>query len=175
MIRIHIPTNFRFTRAERQLAEMFNRLAPGRLRLLMQGPIRRALNSLIRDQFASEGSAWGVRWPALAEATRMAKLAAGVLSRGILVFSGAMKKGMLRFRPQDSRIQATTRGVRADFNVGVFPYRFHHLGRGVPQRQVVPDPLPRRFRTDLRTIVRDYMLTGAGVDGAGFGLGLENG
>lgn len=172
MIRIKVPADLRFTRAERQLAALYDRLAPGRLRSLMQGPVRRALNSLIKDQFASEGSAWGQRWEKLADSTRAKKLAAGVLARGILVFSGDMQKGMLRFRPQDARLQATSRGVRAEFNVGVFPYRFHHEGtRFMPKRQVIPDPLPRSFRRDLRTIVRDYVLTGAGVNDAAPELG----
>jgi hypothetical protein len=178
MIRIRVPANLRFTRAERALAALYDRLAPGRLRSLMQGPIRTALNDLIRDQFATEGAAWGQRWPALAASTRAKKLAAGVLSRGILVFSGAMRRGMLRFRPQDARLQATTRGVRADFDVGVHPYRFHHLGtRFMPKRQAIPDPLPRSFRREIRSIVRDYLLTGAGVEGLGAAgsAGLENG
>lgn len=160
MFRVHVTYNPRLTAAEREMLARADRLA--RLRQVMQGPVRDAINLVIRRQFETEGAAYGPKWKPLARSTRLAKLRAGVLDRGILVFSGAMKKGLLRFRPNDNRLRDTGNSLELDVNFGVFPYSFHHLGtkRGLPKRQVFPMPAPLSFRRAVRGYFRSFLLTG---------------
>ncbi len=161
MFRVRVQYNPRLTGAEKRLLATGDRL--GKLRLVMQGPLRDAVNHLIRRQFETQGAAYGQKWKALAPSTVLAKLRAGVVDRGILVFSGAMRAGMLRFRPSDSRLRALAGNLRLDLNVGVFPYPFHHLGtkRGLPQRQVLPSPVPLSFRREVRALFRNFILSGS--------------
>lgn len=166
MFRVHITYNPRLTGAEREMLARASRL--GRLREVMQGPVREAINAVIRRQFETEGAAYGSKWKALAKSTRLAKLRAGVLDRGILVFSGAMKKGLLRFRPNDSRLRESANALELDVNFGVFPYSFHHLGtkHGLPKRQAFPMPAPLSFRRAVRGYFRSFLLTGRVPAGA---------
>ena len=160
MFRIHVLYNPRLTDAEKRLLALPSRF--NRLPDLMRGPVRDALNHMIREQFRTEGLAYGgEKWHELAKSTILAKLRAGVLGRGILVFTGKMRTALLRFRSDDSRLQSFSNTLKFDFNIGAKPYPYHHLGTiHMPQRQVIPSPVPDKFRREVRDIVRDFLATG---------------
>jgi hypothetical protein len=52
-------------------------------------------------------------------------------------------------------------GLRLQLNVAVSYAVYHQVGtQFMPERQVIPDPLPPSFRTEVRKIIKDFALTG---------------
>jgi hypothetical protein len=131
----------------------------------LRAPFTAATKHLIAEQFRTEGEAYGgSRWAALARSTRLAKLRAGTIGRGILVHSGRMRALLLGFSARDWAV--TNAGGRLAYLLnlrGSPPYGFHHHGtRRMPRRRVLPAQSPG-FSSDLRRILADYLLRATGT------------
>ena len=159
MIRVEVDYNPKFSKKELQVLAMPNRLR--NLRPLMQFSVAPAFNKMLQKHWDTQGTAFGHSWAPLAQATIDKKSREGTLSRGILVSSGHLLQALFRERSTDSRLQMIAGGLRFQANVSV-PYAiYHQVGTSnMPDRQVIPDPLPRSFRIDLLRLVRKYIVDG---------------
>lgn len=139
-------------------------LLPNRLRNLrpmMQRGVAPAYNAMLKRHWDSKGAAFGHRWAPLAASTIASKTRRGTIQKGILRDSDHLFKVLFRARATDNRLAIVAGGLRFSGDVSV-PYAiYHQVGtQFMPERQVIPDPLPRSFKALVRLIVRDYALTG---------------
>jgi hypothetical protein len=160
MIRVQVNYNPRLTRVEKKLLALPARL--NNLRGLMKQEIAPAFNRMLLRHWESKGAAFGHRWAPLAASTIAAKTRKGTVSKGILRDSDHLFKTLFRERSTDSRLQVVAGGLRFQGNVGV-PYAlYHQVGTEfMPERQVIPDPLPRSFREEVRRIILAYVYADA--------------
>jgi hypothetical protein len=159
MIRVEVNYSPRLTRGEEALLALPNRLT--NLRPLMIESIAPAFNQMLERHWATRGAAFGHPWAPLAASTIASKARKGTLSRGILHDTEHLFKVLFRSRSTDDRLRRVAGGLRFQANVSV-PYAlFHQVGTShMPERQVIPDPLPDSFRRRVRALVRQFILTG---------------
>lgn len=159
MIRVAVNYNPRLTAAEKLMIALPNRL--GNLRKLMINAVAPAFNRMMKRHWDSKGAAFGHRWAPLAPSTIEARTRKGTISKGILRDSDHLFRAVFRARATDSRLQVINGGLRFQGNVGV-PYAlYHQVGTStMPDRQVIPDPLPRSFRAEVRALIRTFIRTG---------------
>lgn len=159
MIGVEVKYTPRLSRGEQNLLQLPNRLR--NLRPLMQGAVAPAANRMLLRHWNSKGAAFGHRWAAWAASTLRKRLAKGNASKGILLDTEHLFKTLFRARSTDDRLKVVAGGLRLALNVRV-PYSDkHQVGTlYMPARQVIPDPLPLKFRSEVRDIVRQFILTG---------------
>jgi hypothetical protein len=137
---------------------------PNRLRNLrpvMINGIAPAYNKMLHRHWTSQGAAFGQRWAPLAPRTIETRARKGTLHKGILRDTDHLFKAVFRARATDDRLKMIKGGIRFQGNVGEHKAIYHHLGTfHMPERKVIPDPLPRSFKQQVRAIVREYALTG---------------
>lgn len=159
MIKVSVQYSPRLSAAEKTLAALPNRLR--NLRPVMQRGIAPAFNRMEERHFKSKGAAFGRRWAPWAASTLAARIKKGNASKGIMRDTDHLYRTLLRGREADSRLRLISGGLRLDFNIGV-PYAiYHQVGTSrMPERQIIPDPLPRSFMQECRAILREFVLTG---------------
>jgi hypothetical protein len=160
LIRVEVSLTRKLTKAEELLAQLPNRLA--NLRPLMQNVIAPEVNNMLLKWWNSKGRAYGRGgWPEWAEATLAKRTRKGNVSKGILRDTDHLFKTLFRARSADSRLRLVPGGIRLALNVGVRYAIFHQLGtENMPARQVIPDPLPGVFIKRIRSLVKEFILTG---------------
>jgi hypothetical protein len=159
MMNVEVSYTPRLSPVEQHLLKLPNRLR--NLRPLMQRGIAPAFNAMLKRHWDSKGAAFGRRWAPWAESTRAARIAKGNAAKGLLRDTDHLFKVLFRERATDNRLRVVAGGVEFRPNVNV-PYAlFHQVGTSrMPERQVIPDPLPRSFKQECRAIVREFILTG---------------
>lgn len=165
MIRIEVNYNPRLTRGEQQLLELPNRLR--NLRRVMTDVVAPEANRMLKKHWDTKGAAFGHRWAPWAPSTLAARIRKGNASMGILRDTDHLFRTLFRARSTDDRLKVVRGGLRLQLNIGV-PYGiFHQVGTSnMPERQVIPDPLPRSFVRTVRALIKDFILTGRVSSGA---------
>lgn len=159
MLRVEVSYNPRLTPAEKELLALPNRLRG--LRPLMQRAIAPAANRMLARHWDSKGAAFGHKWPPWALSTLLSRFRKGNAGQGLMIDSGHLKEILFRSRDTDNRLRAIPNGVRLGLNVAVRYARFHQRGtKHMPVRQVIPDPLPRSFQAEVKSLVRGFILSG---------------
>lgn len=159
IIKVSVEYNPRLTKAETALLQLPNRLR--NLRPLMQQGIAPAFNVMERKHWDTRGAAFGHGWAPLAPSTIATKMSKGTLSKGILHDSDNLFRTIFKARAGDDRLKVIRGGLRFEANVGTRYALFHQLGtQFMPDRQVIPDPLPLTFRRTVLNIVREYVRSG---------------
>ena len=161
MITIKVQVNYdlKLKKAEEAILALPNRLK--NLRPLMQQGVAPALNSMMRRHFESQGAAFGHPWAPLAESTIATRLSHGTLSKGILRDSDNLFRTIMKSRAADNRLRVVRGGLTLQANVGVRYALFHQVGtQFMPDRQVIPDPLPQTFRRTVMNLVREFIRSG---------------
>jgi hypothetical protein len=159
VIRVEVNYNPRLSSGEKMLLALPNRMR--NLRPLMQRGIAPAFNRMEKRHWDTSGAAFGHPWAPLAESTIRAKARKGTLGLGILHDTNHLFRTVFQARETDSRLRAIGAGLRFQANVAV-PYAiYHQVGTShMPERQVIPDPLPDSFKREVRGIIRQFILTG---------------
>lgn len=159
MIRVEVIYSPRLTNAEKLLVAIPNRMA--NFRPLMRESVAPAFNAMLSQHWRSEGGAFGHRWAPLMESTISRKLRKGTAHKGILHDSDHLFRALFRARSTDDRLRVIRGGVQFSANTSV-PYAVYpQVGTSfMPERQVIPIPLPESFRTKVRNIVRAYIQSG---------------
>lgn len=159
LIRVEVNYKPRLTRGEQALLALPGRLR-GLRRLMIQG-IAPAVNRMLKRHWDSKGAAFGHAWAPWAPSTLAARIRKGNASKGLLRDTDHLFRVLFRVRSTDDRLKVVAGGLRLQLNTGV-PYGiFHQVGTStMPERQIIPDPLPGSFVRTVRDIVRVYMLTG---------------
>lgn len=151
---------------EKRLAFLRNRFAnPKRV---LEGSVRQLIRRAIIQQRNTRGAYGGSVWPPLSDYTIRRKEREGVIGKGPLRFTDTLYNSLLKVGDEHRFEEITQRGYtlrsmavvdRGDQWDG-FPYgRSHQFGLGnVPQRQIIPDPLPASFIRDLRRVVRGFLI-----------------
>lgn len=159
MIAVKVDYNPRLTKGEQAILQIPNRIA--NLRPVMRTSIAPAANRMFQRHFASKGAAFGHPWAPWSVETLRRRLAKGNASKGILLDTDHLFRALTRRRETDSRLSVVAGRLRLQLNIAV-PYAvFHQVGtQFMPERQVIPDPLPRSFTSEVRAIIKDFILTG---------------
>jgi hypothetical protein len=111
------------------------------------------------DQIAAAELLLGLEPPAYTDARKVSELEYAVAL--ILRDTDHLFKTLFRARSADSRLRLVPGGIRLALNVGVRYAIFHQLGtENMPVRQVIPDPLPGVFIKRIRSLVKEFILTG---------------
>jgi hypothetical protein len=158
-LRVEVNYNPRLTRGEQALLELPARLR-GLRRLMIQG-VAPVVNKMLKRHWDSKGAAFGHAWAPWAPSTLAARIRKGNASKGLMRDTDHLFRVLFRARSTDDRLKIVAGGLRLQLNTGV-PYGiFHQLGTSnMPERQIIPDPLPRSFVRTVRDVVRVYILTG---------------
>lgn len=153
----------RFSARERELAAL-----PGRLRnlgALVALGVQPATMDLLRRHWNTRGAAFGHPWASLTRSTILARTRRGTIGKGPLRDTDTLFNAV--FTQSATRIAITSTGARLSVSPRDPKWVFHQLGtRRMVARQVVPQPFPRSFRETIRSMARDYILTGQ-IRGAG--------
>lgn len=156
-IRVEVNYRPRLSPSEKLLLALGDRVKD--LRPLMREQIAPAANRMLLRWWNSNGNG---TWAPLALSTVKAKIRKGTFGRGTLRDTLHLFKTLFQERSTDSRLQVVGRGLRLQLNTGV-PYAiYHQVGTSrMPQRQVIPDPLPTSFTRECRALIRAYLLARA--------------
>lgn len=123
--------------------------------------LRPEVEKMLEKHFRSKGGAFGTRskWAPWAEETRLKRLRKGNISKGILTDEDVLFDSL--FAEESMNIDSEHDGIRLVLNTGVRYSIFHQLGTVyMPERQVIPDPLPVSFVRRIKKLLRAYVLTG---------------
>lgn len=146
----------RLSQGEIALARLADRMTPAGLRTLMQEEVAPAVNRMLLRWWSSNG---GGTWAPLKPSTVREKIRKGTFDKGTLHDTDHLFKVLFRERVTDSRLQSTPNGVRLNLGTDVPYAKFLQLGTSrMVARQVIPYPLPRSFQTEVKAIVRAYLL-----------------
>jgi hypothetical protein len=100
-----------------------------------------------------------------APSTLAARIRKGNAAKGILRDTDHLYKTLFRARATDNRLRVIRNGLRLQLNVGVPFAIFHQLGTSfMPERQVIPDPLPNSFIRQARHLLKQFLLTGRAIN-----------
>jgi hypothetical protein len=153
-IRVEVNYRPRLSPSEKLLLALGDRVK--NLRPLMTGEIAPAANRMLLRWWESNGNG---TWAPLAPSTIKAKIRKGTFGRGTLRDTLHLFRTLFQERTADSRLRTVSGGLRLQLNTGV-PYAiYHQVGTSrMPQRQVIPDPLPQSFTRECRALIRAYLL-----------------
>lgn len=131
---------------------------------VLRGSVLTTLKRMEALQFDTEGSVFGGAWPPLAPSTIREKARLGYGGFPMLVRTTQLRKSLAGFGKNGwSILQVTPFALTFGTRV---PYAEYHqqpdgaTGGHLPQRQVIPDPLPDAVIEELRENVRDYLVEG---------------
>lgn len=160
LIRVEVNYNPRLTPAELTLLALPQRMK--NLRPFMQQTVAPLFNRMEQQHFDTKGAAFGHPWAPWAASTKLARLRKGNAGKGLLRDTDALYNAIFRDRASDDRLKVVGGRLRFQANVKV-PYAiYHQVGtQFMPDRQVIPDPLPPMFLRQLRTQLKRFLLTGA--------------
>ncbi len=159
LIRVEVEAVVRVSKSIQQLNELPERLK--NLRPVMVGAVAPLANQMLLRHWESKGAAFGHTWAPLAPSTIATRARKGTLAKGILRDTDHLFRAIFRERAADSRLSSAPGGYRLRLDTRI-PYAiYHQVGTSnMPDRQVIPDPLPRSFVQDVKKVVREYLLTG---------------
>jgi hypothetical protein len=159
VLRVVVNYSPRLTKGEQALLALPNRLR--NLRPLMQEAIAPEVNAMLKRHWDSKGAAFGHRWAPWAASTKRARIRKGNADKGLLRDTDHLFQAVFRARSTDDRLRIINGGLRLQLNTGV-PYAiFHQVGtQFMPERQVIPNPLPNTFIRRVRAVIREFLLTG---------------
>lgn len=159
MIRVSFDYKPRLTRGEKALLQLPNRLK--NLPVVMKSSVAPATERMLRRHWNSRGAAFGHTWAPWADATLRKRMAKGNVSKGILRDEDNLFKAVFRAARSKNLVQVSRGDVLWKYTVGSSIAIYHQVGtQFMPERQVVPYPLPEGFRKEVRGIIRDFILTG---------------
>lgn len=157
-IRVSVTFDVEPTRTEKRIAELPERLR--NLKPLMEQGIAPATDRMLRRHWESKGAASRQSWAPLAPETIRKRERHGTLSKGILRDTDHLFRAVFR---AGSAGNITTRGsgVRLSVSVKEKKAALHQVGtQFMPERHVLPDPLPASFRQLVMKMARQYLRTG---------------
>lgn len=159
MISVAINYNPRLSAEEQRLLALPNRLR--NLRAFMINDVAPRANAMLRKHWESKGAAFGHRWAPWAPSTRRARLRKGNAWKGLLRDTDHLYTTLLQRRVTDDRLKVIKGGLRLQLNTKV-PYAiYHQVGtRFMPERQIIPSPLPPSFTRGVRGDLHTFLLTG---------------
>lgn len=162
LIRVEVQYRPRLSEAERILLSIPKVLK--NLRPLMQRVIAPRVNVMLRRHWETKGAAYGHPWAPWARSTLLDRLRKGNASKGLMRDTDHLFETLLRDRPTDDRLRVIQGGLRLALNTRV-PYAvFHQVGtRFMPERQVIPYPLPPVFLRGVREAIRFYLISGGRI------------
>lgn len=153
----HVKYDPRLTAVERFLFQTL----PGRLKRLnyaLDQEVVPLFIRMMREQFRTEGAAFGAKWARLAASTLKQKASLGLSNVGILIRSGALFNKATQAQNLDRRFTIIPGGVRLSLTVSMSYAKYHQFGtRRMPRRVIVPDPLPLSFRREVRQAIRGFI------------------
>jgi hypothetical protein len=159
MIEVSVKYSPKLSKGEQQLLLLPNRLA--NLRSVMIGAVAPAANRMLKRHWDSKGAAFGHEWAEWAESTLRKRIKKGNVAKGILRDTDHLFKVLFRARSGDDRLKVIRGGLRLSLNIRERKALYHQVGtQFMPERQVIPDPLPVSFGREVRAIVRDFVLSG---------------
>jgi len=155
-IRVEVTFEPTLTKAEQRILKIPNKIA--NLRQFMIEDVAPAADRMLLRHWQSKGSAFGHKWAPWAASTLARRLKQGNADKGLLRDTDHLFETVFRQRTRDNRLRKIPNGLRLSLNVGV-PYAiFHQVGTSLmPERQVIPDPLPGVFVTEVRKLFRAYL------------------
>lgn len=157
-IRVSVEFNVEPTRTEKRIAELPARLR--NMRPLMEHGIAPATNRMLRRHWESKGAAFRQKWAPLEWETIRKRERHGTLSKGILRDTDHLFRAVFRAAGA-ARIMSLSDGVRLAVSVKEAKAALHQVGtQFMPERPVIPDPLPTTFRREVTQMVRQYLRTG---------------
>lgn len=118
--------------------------------------IDKHVSLVFRRQFASEGAFGGPKWPALAPATIKGRAQSGRGRGGILRDTNRLWASLVKIGPESVRIMRShyyERGTSV-------PYAMAHQEgkqRGLPKREIIPEPLPTSVVNTWEKIILNYV------------------
>lgn len=159
VLRVEVSMTRRLTKAEQQLMQLPNRLR--NLRPFMQQVVAPEANAMLLRHWDSKGRAFGHSWAPWAAATLARRTRKGNVEKGLMRDSDQLFRALFRARSADSRLSSAPGGLRLSLNSGVRHAIFHQVGtEHMPERQVIPDPLPGVFIKKVRALLKDFIVTG---------------
>jgi hypothetical protein len=162
-IRVEVNYSPRLSPAEQLLLSLPNRMR--NLRPFMIGSLAPAANRMLKRHWDTKGAAFGHAWAPWAPSTLAARIRKGNAAKGILRDTDHLYKTLFRARATDNRLRVIRNGLRLQLNVGVPFAIFHQLGTSfMPERQVIPDPLPNSFIRQARHLLKQFLLTGRAIN-----------
>jgi hypothetical protein len=159
MIIVAVDYNPRLTKGEQALLVLPNRMK--NLRPVMIASIAPAVNKMLKRHWDTLGKAFGHPWAPWAESTLRQRIKKGNAGKGLMRDSDHLFKTLFQSRVADNRLRSIRGGLRLQLNTSV-PYAvYHQVGTSfMPERQVIPDPLPPTFIRQVRALLREFLLTG---------------
>ena len=119
------------------------------------GPVQKLVRESIEKQFETEGEWGGKAWEPLADTTIRRKVQSHHSAGQLLVNSGDMLRAL-----KDGRARFV--GGKVVYQVEDTPAGFHQQGTSrMPQRQIIPEPMPEEFMSKLRNIITGYVIAAA--------------
>lgn len=111
--------------------------------------------TIFRRQFATEGGFGGRQWPRLARATIKARQKSGRGRGGILRDTNRLWGSLVKVGPETVLI---VRPHYYERGTSVPYARAHQLGRGkgLPVREIIPDPIPDSILNTWEKIIGDF-------------------
>lgn len=166
LLDVKITYTPRLTQAEQQLAALPSRLR--NLGAVMTQGIAPLATAMLSQHWESEGAAFGHPWAPWRPATLAARLRKGNAAKGLEHDTDQLFHALFDSLANGQRVQQTASGVRLDLGsagisdpVEAMKFRFQQKGTNrMVARQLVPNPLPRSFRDQVRQVVHDYIATG---------------
>ncbi len=131
-------------------------------RPVLKGSVLKTLRRAEDLHFSTEGDIFGDPWPPLAPSTLEAKERLGFGNRPILVRTGALRSSLTSSRGE-SIVRATRFALLfgTSIDYAVFHQQPDGPGAGIiPERQVIPDPLPAEVLDELRDNLRNWLIEG---------------
>ncbi len=141
---------------------------------LMEQSIAPAAVEMLRRHWDSRGAAFGHAWAPLAPSTLAARIRKGTAGKGPLRDTDNLYLALFRSVSSNRTLQRVANGYRLSLGldqttraIDRLKAVWHQAGTAtMPARQVIPSPLPRSFRDLVRSLVRDWVVTGR-LRGAG--------
>jgi phage gpG-like protein len=114
--------------------------------------------------FETKGALFDKQWAALAPETIRDRARQGYPGDPIMVREGRLRQSLARaMKTPDSIVEVSRFGLVFGTSV---PYAdFHQQTKGpgkgiIPERQVIPDPIPEAVVEEIRENIRDYLIEG---------------
>ena len=144
-------------------AQKFARDALGRFANfapIMAGPVRRIVRKAIVAQFATRGRFGNYPWPPLAQSTRLLKRKHPQWRQEPMRRTDKLYRSLV-YR-EDAVEEITREGYTLRTLVSYAKYHQSDEPRtnGPPRRPVIPDELPEATMTELRNVIRGYIVAG---------------
>ncbi len=110
-----------------------------------------AVGSFFRRRFDAEGGSDGSsKWSPLAPSTLKARQRSGGNRGGILWDFGNLRASLAKLGPDSIRVITSHSYERGTNRPGAVA---HQEGRGVPKREIIPDPLPVSLVNEIEVIL----------------------